>query len=427
MSILDKPKLRKRLFIFFILVLLQLSLSWSISPTWTSLGPYGGNFLGTITNPSDASQITAITNYPSYVYQSYNGGSTWNKVYDFSGAYLYDACAYDFSKLFATNGYGCYRSTNGGSTWVYSNFPSGNWYAFTICVDPNDANKVYAAGYNWNYSGGIYTYGLAFFKSPDGGQTWSESSHFTFDYFWVYDITISKTNPNILYVAGYKYVGGSYYGCLLKTENYGTDWSDISSSVDSTPYYWFYSVAVDPTDNNRVYVGGDYFYYSTNGGTVWNKSSSLIYMYALGIDPTNTAKIYGGGYDDIFVSTNYGQNWTSYYGVISGDSNCIEVAKAQPSTLYAATSNGLFKSVNSGVNWDEAHNGISNTVIPAIAIASSQPNIMYVENSGVAVYGTNNSGNTWDYKEYFVACGNTCDLIINPSDVNVILALEGTG
>ena len=76
-----------------------------------------------------------------------------------------------------------------------------------------------------------------------------------------------------------------------------------------TSTYWSYTVAVDPTNNNRVYIGGDYFYYSTNGGSVWNKSSLPMYMYVLGIDPTNTSMIYAGDYSNVYVSTKLSLSW----------------------------------------------------------------------------------------------------------------------
>jgi hypothetical protein len=62
------------------------------------------------------------------------------------------------------------KSTNGGSTWTDlpipkfsggDHFSEGNGnYALNLTVNPSDANTVYAGGYDW-------------FRSSDGGSTWS--------------------------------------------------------------------------------------------------------------------------------------------------------------------------------------------------------------------------------------------------------------
>ena len=57
---------------------------------------------------------------------------------------------------------------DGGQSWAYASFPASSGYAARICVDPTNADKVYAAGYRYTYDGGVYTYGPAFFRSADG-------------------------------------------------------------------------------------------------------------------------------------------------------------------------------------------------------------------------------------------------------------------
>jgi len=41
--------------------------------------------------------------------------------------------------------------------------------------------------------------------------------------------------------------------------------------------------------------------------------------------------------------------------------------------------------------------------------------------------GSYDSGDNWDYLGYFVICGNVGDILINPLDENIVLALEGDG
>jgi len=421
-------------FVFLFLLILP---SMAFCASWECVGPSGGYFLGSVTNPADASQVTVVTNGPSNVYRSLDGGANWSKIGEISTSYyvLNDMAAFDFSKLFAITGYGCYRSTDGGVSWYYANFPSNSGYAYRVCVDPTDSNKVYVVGNNYSYSEGKYR--LVIYKSTNGGQFWTAREFLYFDYFYPYDMAISKSNPNVIYVAGVReeQVGiyYYYYGALLKSSDGGDSWTDISSSVETEPYNYFYSVAIDPTDADRIYVGGtsSYFYRGARTGRgnqmTWTRSRAPIYAYSIGIDPIEPSKIYIAGYEDVAVSTDYGQTWTVHRDSIDGEGMHIEVAPAEHSTIYVSTYNGFFKSADSGNSWDAAHEGIHATRITALAVAPSQPTTVLVEYDGVGLMGSYNSGESWDYLGYFVGCGNVCDILINPLNENAVLALEGSG
>ena len=405
---------------------LQSRTGWAKGFVWESLGPAGGDFVGTVTNPSNAYQIIAIATSPSSVYQTDDGGFNWAKVGDVPSGYVLDMCAYSFSRLYAVTYYGCYRSSNGGAAWSYASFPSNSGYAYTCCAHPTDSNKVYAAGYK--YDSGTGKYSLAFFQSGNGGQTWSATSFFSFSSFYPYDMAISKTNPLVMYVCGYVYTGTTYRGALLKTADGGTSWSDISSLVSTTDYP-FYAVAVDPTNVNRAYVAGNsYFYRSANGGGSWSPSATSVWGYAIGIDPTNTTRIYLGSYDYAYRSTNYGQNWTiSAYQAIHGTASQVEVAPSTPANVRIAASYGLYGSADSGGSWAAIHDRLCLTTVSALAIAPSTPSRLFIEHDGCTVYGCENSGASWQDKGNFVICGNVGALSVNPTNPDIILALEGGG
>ena len=50
------------------------------SAAWVSLGPDGADFRGTVVNPANPAQVTAITVNPNAVYRSSNGGGSWSKI-----------------------------------------------------------------------------------------------------------------------------------------------------------------------------------------------------------------------------------------------------------------------------------------------------------------------------------------------------------
>ncbi|MHC4205711.1 MAG: VPS10 domain-containing protein [Planctomycetota bacterium] len=424
-------------FVFLVILILSAPV---FCESWECVGPSGGYFLGSVTNPADASQVTVITNGPPNVYRSMDSGSSWSKIGEIptSNYILSDISAFDFSTIYAIAGDRCYRSTDGGVNWSYANVSSTTASAYHICVNPVDSNKVYAVGRDFN--GSNRKYSPAFFKSTDGGRRWTVSLLFSFDYFYPYNIAVSRSNPDVIYIVGYKSQGNNYYGALFKSTDGGTTWTDISSSVENAPFYFFYSVAVDPDDAEKVYIGGDFFIYRSertgrDHDLTWTRTPIQLYALSIAIDPVDHSKLYTAGVNfienktaySVGFSTDYGQSWTLRNNCIQSEAIHVEVADAAPSTVYISTYNGFFKSIDSGDNWHIAHKGIHATIITAMAIAPSQPSTLIVEYDGCGLMGSYDSGANWDYLGYFVGCGNVCDIIINPDNADTVLALEGSG
>ncbi|HUT44785.1 MAG TPA: hypothetical protein VMX36_00805 [Sedimentisphaerales bacterium] len=398
--------------------------------SWEPIGPEGGNFIFSVTNPADANEVTAVTTSPSpsNVYRSTDAGASWSKIGEIPSSYIYDVSAFDFSTLYAITSSLCYRSIDGGVSWTVASLPSSVGWAYRVCADPTDSSKVYASGYISDYQDYPYTYSMVFFKSTDGGLSWSASSFFTFDYFYPYDMAISVSNPSVMYVSGYKQVGSESFGALLRTLDGGNTWTDISSSVDAERYNYFESVAIDPTDENKVYVGGTYFYRSTRTGRgrelSWLRSPAPLSAYSIKIDPVEPSRIYAAGYERVSVSTNYGQSWTIHSDCIRRSGRHIEVAPADSSRVYVSSYAGFYKSPDSGTTWSSAHERIYATSIAALAVAPSK---VIVQNSGYLMEYRKTRTATWQDVVTPESCGEVCDILINPDDPDTVLILEGYG
>jgi len=403
--------------------------------SWQPIGPEGGNFIFSVTNPMDANEVTAITTSPSpsNVYRSTDGGISWNKIGEIPSSYISDISAFDFSTIYAVTGSRCYRSTDGGISWISASLPSSMGGAYHICADLTDSSKVYAAGLTSDYRSYPYTYSMAFFKSTDGGVNWSASSFFSFDYFYPQDMAISRSNPDVIYIAGIKEVvidnRYNYYGALFKSSDAGESWTDISDSVESESGNYFDSVAIDPTDENKVYVGGNVFYRSVRDGRgqelSWVRSTMRFSSYTINIDPVEPSRIYAGGYQSVSVSTDYGQSWITRNDCIRSSTQHVEISPADPSKVYVASYAGLYQSSDSGVNWDSAHDGIYAASIAALAVA---PSTVIVQNSGYLM-AYNRMGRTTAWHDLVTpeSCGEVCDILINPDNSDIVLILEGYG
>ncbi len=423
----------------FLLPVVFLSLmifpSGAFCDSWQPIGPEGGNFIFTMTNPADVNEVTAITTIPSpsNVYRSSDGGISWSKIGEIPSSYISDVSAYDFSTLYAITSSRCYSSIDGGVSWIAGSLPSSTGWAYRVCVDPADSSKVYASGYASDYQDYSFTYSMVFFKSTDGGLNWSASSFFSFDYFYPQDMAISMSNPNVIYIAGVKEVvidnRYNHYGALFYSSDAGESWTDVSDSVDSEGSNYFDSVAIDPTDQNKVYVGGDVFYRSVKEGRgqelSWVRSTARFNSYTISIDPVEPSRIYAGGYQSVSMSTDYGQSWITRYDCIRSSARHVEISPADPSKVYVASYAGLYKSSDSGANWDSAHNDIYAASIAALAVA---PSTVIVQNSGLLMaYSRRGRATAWHDLVTPESCGAVCDILINPDNSDIVLILEGYG
>jgi len=415
-------------------VLLMLFWPAAFSADLEPIGPEGGNFIFSVTNPADANEVTAITTSPSpsNVYRSTDAGASWSKIGEIPDYYVSDISAYDFSTLYAISSSSSYRSMDGGASWTAASLPSSAEWAYCICVDPTDSSKVYASGYISDYARYPYTYSMVFFKSTDGGLNWSASSFFTFDYFYPQDMAISESNPNVIYIAGLKEVQIGYYyyyfGALFNSTDAGESWTDISGSVESESSNYFYSVAIDPTDEDKVYVGGSYFYRSSRTGRgrelSWERVPARLYPYFIKVDPAEPSRIYAAGYQSVSVSTNYGQTWITRGDCVQSSAQHVEVASADHSKVYVSSYAGFYMSSDFGTTWNTAHEGIYAASIAALAADHSK---VIVQNSGYLMSYNNNPENAWQYVVTPESCGTVCDILINPGNPGIVLILEDYG
>lgn len=413
-----------------VLLVLLVSPSVTFCDTWETVGPEGGNFIFSMTNPTNADEITAITSSPSpsNVYKSADGGVSWGKIGHIPDPYVEDVSAFDFSTLYAITGSCCYRSMDGGINWTQFGLPTSSGWAYCICAHPTNSLIVYAAGH---YRTSPNTYTMVFLKSTDAGQSWSASQFFTFERFYPYDMTISKSNPSVIYIAGRKEAGSNYFGVLLQTLDGGNTWADISIAVERNPRLVFHSVAVDPTDDGKVYVGGSYFYRGTKTGSGSNLSWTHgpkpflpFTVYSIGIDPVDPSKIYIGMSEGLTTSTNYGVSWTRRNNTVNKSVGHIAIAPGDTSKVYASSCTSLYKSQNFGSSWSTAHDGIYAACINAMDV---DPRMILVQNRGYLMSYGKGGNFAWEDVITPESCGSICDILINPDNPDTVLILEGYG
>lgn len=144
-----------------------------------------------------------------------------------------------------------WKSTNRGDDWVKvsnGNIP-GNRQIYEMEISKNDPNIIYVHN------------GVELSKSTDGGVTWTALSKdawgtLDFDDDAITEIMISPVDDNLVFVTCGNYQNdgaGNGIKKVYMTNNGGETWTDISGNIPDIPVNCIeYQI-----DNNRIYIGTD--------------------------------------------------------------------------------------------------------------------------------------------------------------------------
>ncbi len=435
--------------------------------TWTPV--LDGTATDLVMDPSN-SQLLYAGRWADGISKSTDGGLTWNPanngfptttlgrvnlaIAPSSPQTLY-ASVHDSS---SGQLLGFYKTADGATTWMRTDTAAGRpscgsqcWYDMTLAVDPTNADVVYFGG-------------ISLFRSQNGGGTFSSISgpiHVD-QHILVFD----PSNPNVLYVGN---DGGIY-----KTTNGGSSWETLNTTLSITQFYP--GISLHPTNPNiamggtqdngtlgyvamgvwEKFMGGDGGYTAidfNNPSTLyaefqWNAGGSFsgprrsddggasfirkvngiittdraLFIPPIVMDPTNSETLYFGTFR-VYKTTDRADLWT----VISPDLttggrvSAIAVAESDPDVIYVGTSRGrVQRTTDGGANWSI----ITGAVVPQrfvkdIAIDPANEDVAYLTVSGFGtghVFKTADGGTTWQD-----VSGNLPDL-----PVNAVLIESGT-
>jgi photosystem II stability/assembly factor-like uncharacterized protein len=389
---------------------------------WTSSGPMGGNVTSIKANPENAEEIHILVycnSWMSCLYKSADAGQTWTKTATLNrGCYDMAIHPHDPQVIFVLSSYRVLKSTDGGDSWTEYGLGSRNYgYSGQIAINPINPDILYVAGYHYHDNPG---YGMAVFKSTDGGVHWSTKNiNPSAEYGRAYCLAVNPSSPNILYLGGYYSQNSRYYDKVYKSTNSGESWQDVTGSIPSTPR----AILINPVNPNKVYVGTNWgVYRSSNSGQTWERNAGRAYAYALGIDPAYPNTIYAGYNKNCFKSTDGGVNWTEYSAGLCGI--CQEVL-ASSGRVYYGSYAGLYKSLDAGTTWAASHTGIKHNVIPAIAVARSSPNVIYAEGSQNGLFKSTDFGKSWSRLPDFYRCDSIYSICVNSGNPDDLVLLAG--
>ncbi|PTM12995.1 MAG: hypothetical protein DA408_08510 [Bacteroidetes bacterium] len=350
---------------------------------WRNIGP--ANMMGRIADidalNSDYRHVLCAS-ASGGVFQSTNGGITWDPIFDGYGPGSIGSVA-----LFQRNpkviwvgtgesanrnssgwGDGLYKSSDGGQTFDQVGFANSHHVA-DIALHPTDPNIAYVAvvGHLWGYSGdrGLY-------KTTDGGRSWEKLASTLPDdgKTGCTEITMHPTDPNVLFAGFYhrlrqpfQYLSSGEAGGLYKSSDAGKTWKKITTGLPTgetgmidvsicRKYPNIMVAAIETDEHLPTGVPGSGVYRSDDGGESWRfvfkHAVRPFYHGQIEIDPSNPDNIYVVS-RDFQISRDGGKTFAEReWRTDGGDDHALWIAPYDSQIMYLGTDQGLRLTVDGG-------------------------------------------------------------------------------
>ncbi|HFB99349.1 MAG TPA: hypothetical protein ENJ53_00960, partial [Phaeodactylibacter sp.] len=292
-------------------------------------------------------------------------------------------------------------------TWETVGPGGGGWITAMTVID-DAANTVYVGC----DVGGIY-------KSTDHGATWTIKDD-GLSIYYVHDIAYETGNTAVLYLAS--------RGGVFKSVDGGEHWVAKRSGFPPVSEYVFSApisdIVIDPNSENIVYAGigvprtgydlDSYhwqsvetkgaIYKSTDSGENWTLIrntgiDTMAMIYSMDIDPSNSNIIYAATSEGVYKSNDAGATWVSKNsGIPHGLTMKLVINPTNTDMLYvtvwaepgsAIWEGGVYKSTDGGDTWVAKNNGLPQQVgsvsgltsnFPTVLMDPQNPQILYVGN-----------------------------------------------
>jgi len=267
-------------------------------------------------------------------------------------------------------GAGVYRSRDGGDIWEFMGLKDSERIA-KILINPKDSKTVYvcATGHLWNANEerGLY-------KTTDAGKTWTRVLYVDPDVGCA-DASLDPTNPDVLYAGmwqfrrkPYAFESGGPKSAFFKSTDGGKTWTKLTSGLpaggEKDPIGRI-AVEVAPARPSRVYALVEAkrtaLYRSDDAGATWQEMNNAFnltgrpfYFARLVPDPVKPDRIYKPGFgftvsDD--GGATFGNLGNGPGGGPHGDYHAVWIDPKNTEHILVGTDGGLYASHDRGARF----------------------------------------------------------------------------
>jgi photosystem II stability/assembly factor-like uncharacterized protein len=209
---------------------------------------------------------------------------------------------------------GVFRSNDGGKNWKKILYRDDHSGAIDLTLDPHNSRVLFAALWDvyrtpWLLNDGGP--GSGFFKSVDGGDTWSEITRnpgLPKGIIGKIGVAVSGADSNRVYAMVEASDGG-----VFRSDDAGATWALVSQDRRALQRAFYFSrIYADPKEKDTIYVMDVAFLKSTNAGkefkTIRPPHSD---NHDLWIDPNNNQRMINSNDGGGNVSVDGGATWTA--------------------------------------------------------------------------------------------------------------------
>ena len=198
---------------------------------------------------------------------------------------------------------------------------------------------------------------------------------------------VGSSGSNLFLSASSAYYNGTISG-NYRSPNIGNTW--FRDSVLSRIY-----ISSFQSYGDSLYTVGSGLFFSSDNGNNWiGIDSSLLDLNTL--IKSNDTLFVGWGYDNwqwgergaVFLSANNGTSWSERW---RADTTVLALAKIG-NNLFAGGLHGVFRSINTGLNWIAVNNGLPSDV-EVYHFSTIEKNLFACTWNGI--YLSTNSGDSW--------------------------------
>jgi photosystem II stability/assembly factor-like uncharacterized protein len=365
---------------------------------------------------------------PHLPWRTHDGGASWTSIHqgmiDDSDMFSIAVDRTDSQRVFASACSGIYRSSSRGDLWnKMQGIPGTNRRTHIILQDPVDEKIIYAGT----------TQGL--WKSPDGGSTWRKTNPYPYV---INSIVIDPTNHEQLYLATDR-------SGILSSRDGGVTFQALNEGFINRNIGGF--VSSDALYLSSLY-DGDFggIFSSVDSGRSWKlnanqgalKGKNVI---SLAVAPANPRFLFAGTYEGLLKSEDGGMSWRAVTGstprlAASKTSRSkspaattvplpetkifdVQFSTATPNTVYAATAQGLFGSLDNGVTWKKTSGLPATSPVYKVGLHASDPNWIVAQASN-RVYVSGDRGASWTETRLSDSTIKVNDLVFGDGEARIL-------
>ncbi|MFQ6014014.1 MAG: hypothetical protein ACE5NP_01050 [Anaerolineae bacterium] len=314
---------------------------------------------------------------------------------------------------------GFYVSGDGGLNWQAHNAGLGIEPMLSLAVAPSDPAVIYLGSRE-----GVYV-------SQDGGGSWRRANHglgtvkpesltaarAPGQRLWlasvdgvylleegsrqwqlrgeglppkrIHTVAVAPSDPRVLYAG----TGGAG---VYRSDDGGLSWRQASVGLEREGIP---ALAVDPLDSQTIYakVAFNRLFRSRDGGlswdTIWRGMPLHVEVMSVAIDPLSHHTLYAGTTDGLFKSVSRGDSWRRLAGPLNGQT-VFSLLVGDDGTVYAGATRGLYHSSDGGETWATSRD-LEGITVSALAQNLSNPRLLYAGTKYRGLFVSADGGQSW--------------------------------